>query len=63
MTQYALVVKKHPDGYHYVPFDDDPDAEQHRAAYLAHLTDTGHTYEPIPGTRHVKLLAGPHAKS
>ena len=57
---FALVIKKHPDGYHYVPFDDDV-SDEHRGVFLAHLSDTGHGHEPIPGTKHVKLLSGPHS--
>lgn len=37
-----------------VPFDDD--VPHHiRAQMLAHLTDLGHSLEPIHGTRHVKI--------
>ena len=61
---YTIIIKKHPEGYHYVPFDDDPseEAAHHRKAMLGHLIDQGHSIEPIAGTRHVKLTSGPHAR-
>jgi hypothetical protein len=48
-----------------VPFDEGchPDV---RAAILTHLTDQGHTVEPIKGTRHLKIqgwVAPSHGQS
>lgn len=37
-----------------VPFDDSCPNHM-RAQMLAHLTDLGHSLEPVHGTRHVKI--------
>lgn len=37
-----------------VPFDEGLHPT-HRAAMLAHLTDLGHSYDPVEGTRHVRI--------
>jgi hypothetical protein len=56
---FTVVIKRHSDGYNYVPFDADV-AEHHKAAMIGHLVATGHAVEPLPGG-HVKLVSGPHA--
>lgn len=59
MTQdYMIVVKRHPDGHHYVPFDKDVPAH-HRRAILGHLVDTGHSVEHDPASGHIRLVSGP----
>lgn len=58
----TLIVSKHPDGFHYVKWDEDP--HPIRAAFkehaIAHLVQTGHQVEIMEGG-HIKLLSGPHA--
>ncbi len=53
----GIVIRK--DGT--VPFDDGVDPAV-RAHILAHLTDTGHVYHPVPNTAHVQIKSGPHLK-
>ena len=61
MTHYTIIAKRHPDGYNYVPFDDDPDAADHRRIMIGHLIDQGNSIEPMPGTLNVKINSGPLA--
>lgn len=49
-SSLCVVIRK--DGT--VPFDDDCPAHV-RAATLAYLTDEGHAYEPVHGTKHVRI--------
>lgn len=59
---YTIIVKKHPSGYFYVPFDDDPNAVEHRKMMIGHLVEEGHHVEhrdtPELGV-HVVLHSGP----
>lgn len=63
MQHYTLVIRKHPTGYHYLPFDPDPDAEEHRHNMIAHLVNEGHAVERIKDHPelgdHVRLHSGP----
>lgn len=57
-----IIVKKHPDGYHYVPFDDDPDAREHQLIMAGHLVHEGHHVEHRHTTelgKHLVLHSGP----
>lgn len=62
MQHLALVIRKHPDGHSYVPFDNQPDGSPHphRGAFLDALIQSGHTFE-LTAEGHAKLLTGPHA--
>lgn len=62
MQKAALVIKKHPEGFHFVPWDTDPhpSREWFKAAVIAHLVETGHQVKIMDGG-HIKLLSGPHA--
>lgn len=69
----TLVVKRHPDGYHYVPFDHDdhPSRQAIVDAYISALVQEGHVLEhvtgfahresPHPKDFHVKLISGPRS--
>lgn len=69
----TLVVKKHPDGYNYVPFDYDPhpDREAIVNAYIGALVQEGHIVETVkdfahrpdahPEDFHIKLVSGPRS--
>lgn len=69
----TLVVKRHPDGYNYVPFDHDPHPSRESIvnAYVAALVDEGHVLEKVEGFAHrpdgdpkdfhYKLVSGPRA--
>ena len=50
----ALVIKRHPDGYAYVPFDHDPhpDREAIVDAYIGALVREGHVLERVTGFNH-----------
>ena len=54
MTNTTLIVKRHPDGYHYVPFDFDPSEE--RVAVVKGFYDAlvaeGHELERVDGFNH-----------
>lgn len=48
LTMVGIVIR--PDGT--VPFED---GFEYRAEVLEHLTNKGHTLEPIHGTKHVRI--------
>jgi hypothetical protein len=50
----TLVVKKHPDGYNYVPFDHDPHPSRQAIvdAYISALVQEGHELEIVHGFDH-----------
>lgn len=50
----TLVIKRHPDGYHYVPFDHDPHPSRQAIvnAYIAALALEGHVLERVEGFNH-----------
>ena len=54
MTKVALVIKRHPEGYNYVPFDHDdhPDREAIVEAYIGGLVLEGHAVERVDGFNH-----------
>lgn len=68
-----LIVKKHPDGYHYVPFDHDPHPSRKAIVdgYIRALLEEGHEVEIVHGFRHrpnphpsdfhIKLKSGPRS--
>jgi hypothetical protein len=60
MQQAAIVIRKHPEGFHYVPWDEDPHPirEQLKAHIFQHLAETGHTTAVMSGG-HIRLLSGP----
>lgn len=71
--QVTLVIKQHPDGYNYVPFDHDdhPSRQAIISAYVHALVNEGHVVERINGFQHrddhhpsdfhIKLVSGPRA--
>lgn len=60
----AIIVKRHPEGHHYVPFDADLDPA-HKRAIIGHLVETGHALEHVEKHKtlgpHVVLRSGPLA--
>ena len=58
----AIVISKHPEGFHYVKWDEDPhpSREALKAHVYQHLAETGHTVAPMSGG-HIRLLSGPHS--
>jgi hypothetical protein len=50
----TLVVKKHPEGYHYVAFDHDPHESRQAIVdgYIAALVQEGHNVEIVHGWNH-----------
>lgn len=75
MQQTTLVVKRHPEGYNYVPFDHDPHPTRPAIvdAYISALVQEGHQVEVVQGSQHrpaderhpldfhLKLISGPRA--
>lgn len=73
-VKVTLVVKKHPDGHHYVPFDHDPHPSRQAIVdgYISALIREGHEVEMVHGSTHrghdahpldfhIKLKSGPRS--